>query len=113
MKTAPLLAAPLLTALTLLAVPAVAGEGNGEPFPLNMPPISTTMTAGRVGSSQNPFPYYAATTSSQMTAGTVGSSQNPFPYGVAGTARSYNPATAAPDRTAVATAPTQSQVSVR
>lgn len=102
-----------LTALTLLAAPAVAGEGNGEPFPLNLPPISTTMTAGRVGTSQNPFPYYAATTSSQMTAGVVGSSQNPFPYGVAGTARSFDPATAAPDQTAVAMAAAQGQMTVQ
>lgn len=102
-----------LTALTLLAAPAVAGEGNGEPFPLNLPPISTTMTAGRVGTSQNPFPYYAATTSSQMTAGVVGSSQNPFPYGMAGIARSSSPATAAPDRTAVAMAPAQGRTTVQ
>lgn len=34
-----------VTALTFLAAPAFAGEGNGEPFPLILPPISTTVTA--------------------------------------------------------------------
>lgn len=102
-----------LTALTLLAAPAVAGEGNGEPFPLNLPPISTTMTAGRVGTSQNPFPYAAAAVTSSMTAGTVGSSQNPFPYAVAGIARNSNPATAAPDQAATAMAAMQTRTSVR
>ena len=96
-----------VTALTLLAAPALAGEGNGEPFPLILPPIATTMTAGPIGSNQNPFPYYAATNPSKLTAGTVGSSQNPFPYAVAGTPRSFNPATATPDQTAAAAARTR------
>lgn len=98
----------LVTALAFLAAPAFAeGEGNGEPFPLILPPIATTLTAGTVGSSQNPFPYYAARTSSKMTAGTAGASQNPFPYAVAGTTRSFNPATATPDQTAAVAARTR------
>ena len=71
------------------------------------------MTAGPVGSNQNPFPYYAAATASKLTAGTVGSAQNPFPYAVAGTTRSFNPATATPDQTAVAAATTRTRVSTR
>jgi hypothetical protein len=103
-----------VTALALLATPAFAeGEGNGEPFPLILPPIATTMTAGTVGSSQNPFPYYAARTSTKMTAGTIGSNQNPFPYSVAGTTRSYNPATATPDQTAAAAVAERTRVSTR
>ncbi len=102
-----------VTALTLLAAPAMAGEGNGEPFPLILPPIATTMTAGTVGSSQNPFPYYAAPTTSKMTMGTVGTAQNPFPYAVAGVSRAYNPATATPDQSAAAAAKERTRVSTR
>jgi len=97
----------LATALAVLAAPAFAeGEGNGEPYALILPPISTTMTAGKVGSSQNPFPYSAASTGTTMTAGKAGSSQNPFPFGVAGTTRSFNPATDTPSQVAAAPART-------
>ncbi len=91
-----------VTVLTLLAAPAFAGEGNGEPFPLIMPPLSTTVFTGTAASGRNPSTYYAAPTTSNMTMGTAGAAQNPSPYAVAGAARAYDPATATPDQSAAA-----------
>lgn len=69
-----------VVAAPVLVAPAIAGEGNGNPFPLTTNGINTTMTAGKVGSSQNPFPYTAAGQSTRWVAGKAGSAQNPFPY---------------------------------
>lgn len=104
----------LATVLALAAVPAVAGEGNGEPYALNLPAISTTMVAGTVGSSQNPFPYTARGSNVHLTAGRVGSSQNPFPFAAATTAQSFNPATVDTQHATVAQGPdAQGQTSFR
>ena len=74
----------LATMIALAAAPAFAGEGNGEPFPLVVQGVTTRLTAGPVGSSQNPFPYGAAGTPVTMTRGIAGSSQNPFPWSAPG-----------------------------
>jgi len=70
----------LVSLLALAAAPAFAAEGNGEPFPLHVRGVTTTLRPGVAGSNQNPFPYSAPGTSTTMTRGVVGSNQNPYPY---------------------------------
>lgn len=78
----------IATTLALLAAPAFAGEGNGEPFPLNLPGVTTTWTLGKPVS-QNPFPYVAKNSTSTWTAG-KNASANPFPYTTAATTHNLN-----------------------
>lgn len=56
----------LLAMLALTTAPAFAGEGNGDPFPLRTPGVTTRLIAGKPGASQNPFPYAAATTQADL-----------------------------------------------
>ena len=92
MKTATFAIALAVLAAPALVAPAIAGEGQGDPFPLTTNGINTTMTAGKVGSSQNPFPYTAAGTTTTWVAGKVGSSQNPFPFTASSTSFATGPA---------------------
>ena len=61
---------------TAASLPAWAGEGAGDPFPVNTPPVSTSMTM-KPGGNTDPFRWSAGATASQMT---VVSGGNTDPY---------------------------------
>ena len=78
MKTTAFAAA--LTALTLAAAPAFAGEGNGNPFPLRTPAIaSATVAAARpdTGAEGTPDLNLAFTRSADSTLFASGASEAP------------------------------------
>ncbi len=67
MKTTYLIPALLIGSLSL-AAPALAGEGNGDPFAFRANGVTTQLRAGAVGSIQNPFPFAAPGTPGSTTA---------------------------------------------
>ncbi len=92
MKIASLAVTLAFLAAPVLVAPAIAGEGQGDPFALTTGgKTTTTWAAGKVGSTQNPFPYTAAPATTSWVAGKVGSTQNPFPFTGSGTSYSMAP----------------------
>ena len=59
-------------------LPAWAGEGAGDPFPLNTPPLTTQMTMVP-GGNTDPFKWSSAPAASQMTV-KRGGNTDPFQW---------------------------------